>query len=213
MLSLLSKEETAVTIAGPAGELEAVIASPIGDDKKILGFICHPHPLYGGTMTNKVVTTLVKTFQHQGVTTVRFNFRGVGKSEGVFDHGLGEFKDLLAVIEWVKKEYPYQTIWLGGFSFGAFIATKAATVLPIDALVTVAPAVERFPMTDLSPKVRRWVLVQGEKDDIVSAPAVLQWAESRDVPPTVIRFPDAGHFFHGELGVLRAKIEAALNAK
>lgn len=210
MLTLLTKEETAVTIPGPAGELEAVIASPLGKDRKILGFICHPHPLYGGTMTNKVVTTLVKTFQHQGVTTVRFNFRGVGKSEGVFDQGLGEFKDLLAVIEWVKKEYPYQAIWLGGFSFGAFIATKAATMLPVQTLVTVAPAVERFPMSDLSPRVEKWVLVQGEQDDIVSAPAVFEWAESRDNPPIIVRFPNAGHFFHGELGVLRSNIEAAL---
>lgn len=210
MLTLLTKEETEVVISGPAGELEAVIAKPIGEDRKILGFICHPHPLYGGTMTNKVVTTLVKTFQHQGVTTVRFNFRGVGKSEGVFDHGLGELNDLLAVMEWVKKEYPYQAIWLGGFSFGAFIATKAATLFPVQTLVTVAPAVERFPMEGLSPSVKKWVLVQGEKDDIVSAPAVFKWAASREVPPVVISFPDAGHFFHGQLGLLRSRIEAAL---
>ncbi|MFZ2314831.1 MAG: alpha/beta fold hydrolase [Gammaproteobacteria bacterium] len=210
MLALLSKEETEVTINGPAGELEVIIAEPIGKDRKALGFVCHPHPLYGGTMTNKVVTTLVKTFQHQGLTTVRFNFRGVGKSEGVFDRGLGELNDLFAVIKWVQKEYPTQEIWLAGFSFGAFIATKAATMLTTKALVTVAPPVERFPMSDLSPVVDKWVLVQGEKDDVVSAPEVLAWAESRKPRPTIIRFPEAGHFFHGQLGELRAKIEDAL---
>ncbi|MHB1220826.1 MAG: alpha/beta hydrolase [Gammaproteobacteria bacterium] len=210
MLALLSKEETEVTINGPAGELEVIIAEPIGKDRKALGFVCHPHPLYGGTMTNKVVTTLVKTFQHQGLTTVRFNFRGVGKSEGVFDQGLGELNDLFAVIKWVQKEYPTQEIWLAGFSFGAFIATKAATMLTTKALVTVAPPVERFPMSDLSPVVDKWVLVQGEKDDVVSAPEVLAWAESRKPRPTIIRFPEAGHFFHGQLGELRAKIEDAL---
>lgn len=210
MLGLLSKEETAVTIKGPAGELEAIIAEPIGRDRKALGFVCHPHPLYGGTMTNKVVTTLVKTFQHQGLTTVRFNFRGVGKSEGAFDQGVGELDDLLAVIKWVQKEYPTQEIWLAGFSFGAFIATKASTMLTAKTLVTVAPPVERFPMDDLSPVVDKWVLVQGEKDDVVAAPQVLAWAESRKPQPEIVRFPEAGHFFHGQLGELRAKIEEAL---
>ena len=210
MLGLLSREETAVTIKGPVGELEAIIAEPIGRDRKALGFVCHPHPLYGGTMTNKVVTTLVKTFQHQGLTTVRFNFRGVGKSEGGFDQGVGELNDLLAVIKWVQKEYPMQEIWLAGFSFGAFIATKASTMLVAKTLVTVAPPVERFPMDDVSPVVDKWVLVQGEKDDVVAAPQVLAWAESRKPQPDIIRFPEAGHFFHGQLGELRVKIEETL---
>jgi alpha/beta superfamily hydrolase len=146
-----------------------------------------------------------------GVTTVKFNFRGVMRSEGRFDQGNGELEDLLAVIDWVQQQRVKNEIWLAGFSFGAFIAARAATQIPINKLVTVAPPVENFPMQHLPPITCPWVLVQGELDDVVSPKAVFDWAETRNPKPTIIRFPQAGHFFHGQLSELRADIISAFN--
>ncbi|VVC75198.1 hypothetical protein AQUSIP_04850 [Aquicella siphonis] len=209
MITTLTKEATQV-ITGPAGKLEVAVSEPTGPERGALGIVCHPHPLHGGTMHNKVVTTLGKLFQGMGLVTVRFNFRGVMRSEGRFDHGNGELDDLLAVMDWMQQERPQQEIWLAGFSFGAFIAAKAATRVPVKKLVTVAPPVQHFPMRDLPPIPCPWVLVQGELDDVVPAREVLEWAEARVPKPVIIRFPQAGHFFHGQLAELRIQIEAAL---
>lgn len=210
MITTMTQTETTTIINGPAGKLEVVVGEPIGEARGALGIVCHPHPLFGGTMNNKIVTTLTKSFQHLGLTTVRFNFRGIGKSEGKFDNGNGELDDLLAVVAWMQQEHPNQEIWLAGFSFGAYIATKAATQISAKALVTVAPPVQNFPMQSLPPIYCKWVLVQGELDDVVPPSEVLAWAEKRDPQPIILRFPQAGHFFHGQLSELRAGIEAAL---
>jgi alpha/beta superfamily hydrolase len=204
------RKEIADLIEGPAGQLEVVRANPIGKDRKAFGIVCHPHPLFGGTMDNKVVTTLTKTFQHLGLYTARFNFRGVGRSAGAYDHGDGELDDLIAVVDWMKQQHPENEIWLAGFSFGGYIAAKAATILPISKLVLVAPAVHHFPMQDLPPITCPWILVQGEQDDVVPPDAVFAWAETRNPKPIILRFPEAGHFFHGQLGELRARLEEVL---
>ncbi len=209
MMTTQMKEATRL-IDGPSGKLEVAVSEPTGEERSAWGIVCHPHPLYGGTMHNKVVTTLAKTFQGMGVTTVRFNFRGVMRSEGSFDQGNGELDDLLAVIDWVQRERLKNEIWLAGFSFGAFIAAKAATQIPVNKLVTVAPPVQHFPMQNLPPITCPWVLVQGELDDVVPPKEVFEWAESRQPQPIIIRFPQAGHFFHGQLGELRMRIEEAL---
>jgi uncharacterized protein len=209
MITTHTKEITQL-IDGPAGKLEIAVSEPIGEPRNAWGVVCHPHPLYGGTMHNKVVTTLAKTFQGMGVITVRFNFRGVMRSEGSFDNGKGELDDLLAVIDWVQQERGKSEIWLAGFSFGAYIAARAATQITVSKLVTVAPPVQHFPMQDLPPITCPWVLVQGELDDVVPPKEVLAWAEARNPKPIIIRFPKAGHFFHGQLGELRSEIEAAL---
>jgi hypothetical protein len=159
-----------------------------------------------------VVTTLVKTFQYLGVTTVRFNFRGVGRSEGMFNHGHGELEDLLAVVNWMQQAHPQQDIWLAGFSFGAYVAAMAATQMKLAKLVTIAPPVQHFPMHTLPPILCPWVLVQGELDDIVPPQAVFSWAEGREPKPVVLRFAGADHFFHGQLGELRGRLEEALAA-
>ena len=138
------------------------------------------------------------------------SFRGVGKSQGQFDFGKGEVDDLFAVIKWLQAETGHKEIWLAGFSFGAFIAASAAVQLPVKKLVTVAPPVMHFPMRDLPPILCDWVLVQGDKDDVVPPEEVLAWAESRQPPPVILRFPEAGHFFHGQLGELRVRVEEAL---
>lgn len=211
MLTKLAPNETAETVTGPAGKLQVAIGTPTGPDRNAVGIICHPHPLHGGTMYNKVVTTLAKAFQGLGLTTVRFNFRGVGESQGEFDHGRGEVEDLMAVVQWLQREMGQQELWLAGFSFGAYIAASGAVRLPVKKLVTVAPPVEHFPMRDLPPILCDWVLVQGEKDDVVPPDAVLTWAESRLPPPKILRFAEADHFFHGQLGELRVRVEEALS--
>ena len=205
-----NKNETSTSIRGPAGKIEVAMDEPIGEERHILGIVCHPHPLQGGSMQNKVVTTLVKTFQYLGLTTVRFNFRGVGKSEGEFAHGIGELEDLLAVIEWLQQSHKGKTIWLAGFSFGACIAAKAATQTDIGQLVTVAPPVQDYALETLPPILCPWILVQGDMDEIVSPSVVLSWAESRYPKPTILLFPDTGHFFHGKLIELRTRLEQAL---
>lgn len=210
MMTTLAPNETAESIQGPAGKLEVAVGTPEGDERNAIGVICHPHPLHGGTMYNKVVTTLAKTFQGMGLTTVRFNFRGVGKSEGKFDFGKGEIDDLLAVVNWMLQTSGAKELWLAGFSFGAYIAASGAVQLPTKKLVTVAPPVEHFPMRDLPPILCDWVVVMGDKDDVVPPEQVYAWTDGRMPPPKVIRFPEAGHFFHGQLGELRQEIENAL---
>lgn len=210
MITTQTTTETSTLIDGPAGKLELIVSEAKGEESNVWGIVCHPHPLFGGTMHNKIVTTLSKTYQDMGANTVRFNFRGVMRSEGQFDNGNGELDDLLAVVDWVQQLQSHTTIWLAGFSFGGYIAAKAATHIPAKKLVTVAPPVQNFPMKELPPILCRWVLVQGDLDDVVPPQAVIDWAEGRVPKPIILRFPEAGHFFHGLLGELRAQIKEAL---
>jgi alpha/beta superfamily hydrolase len=203
-------QDFTLLIDGPAGKLELSLPESLIEKPQAWGIVCHPHPLHGGTMHNKVVTTLAKTFQQLGVNTLRFQFRGVGKSEGQFDDGRGEVEDLLAVINWLQTRRGEQPLWLGGFSFGAYVAIKAAMQLPIKQLVTVAPPIEHFPLEGLPPITCPWVVVQGEKDEVISAEKVLNWAESQNPSPIILRFPNTGHFFHGELVNLRTRLVEAL---
>lgn len=212
MITTEVSTQVAELIKGPVGQLELVQGKPIGEERNAIGIVCHPHPLFGGTMDNKVVTTLTKTFQCLGLHTVRFNFRGVGRSEGRFDNGKGELEDLLAVVDWMQQQHPGREIWLAGFSFGAYVAAKAATQLTIQKLVTVAPAVQHFPMNDLPPITCQWILVQGEQDDVVPPQEVFAWAKDRMPKPIILRFPEAGHFFHGQLVELRVRLEEALSS-
>lgn len=206
MISTLTKQDTSILIDGPAGKLQIMLEEAIGKEREALGIVCHPHPLHGGNMNNKVVTTLAKTFQQLGLLTIRFNFRGVGKSEGQFANGEGELEDLLSVINWIRKQQGNHGIWLAGFSFGSYIAAKAATEMPIKKLVTVAPPVQHFPMQDLPPITCPWILVQGDLDEIVPPHAVYTWADSRNPKPHIMRFSQAGHFFHGQLIELRERL-------
>lgn len=211
-MKIFPETETHFLLEGPAGQLE-VVAAPgknVSPTKAITVVICHPHPLYGGTMNNKVVTTLVRTFKELGLNTVRFNFRGVGKSEGSFGEGKGEVDDLLAVIDWVKQVRPSDTIWLAGFSFGGFIAGTVATQIPVAQLVTVAPQVSRFIEAKTPPITVPWILIQGEKDEVISPEETFAWYETLNPKPILIRMPDAGHFFHGKLVELRERLQGVL---
>ncbi|MDC8786845.1 alpha/beta hydrolase [Roseateles koreensis] len=189
-------------IAGPAGAIECAIDRPVGHvTPKGLALICHPNPTQGGTMDNKVVQTLARAFVELGLRTVRFNFRGIGKSEGVWDEGRGEIDDALAVLQAVRE--PGEPVVLAGFSFGGFVASQAALRLPeaerAQRLVLVGPATSRF---DTAPVPADTLVIHGEQDDVVPLSAVLDWARPQSLPITVV--PGVGHFFHGQLPLLKS---------
>jgi len=128
-------------LPGPAGQLEALVSTPQQNARETVAIICHPNPLFEGTMHNKVVTTIAKAFDLLGLTTVRFNYRGVGKSEGEYGETIGETEDCLAIVDWVQKTYPNYSLWLSGFSFGAYISASVANQMAVAQLVSIAPAV------------------------------------------------------------------------
>jgi len=198
-------------VAGPAGSLEALIGCPDGSPTS-LAVICHPHSLYGGSLNNKVVHMLARVFAERGCITVRFNFRGVGASAGEFAHGAGEAEDLAAVVQWARRGTGGLPLWLAGFSFGAAVALRAAPGLRPAGLVAVAPAVTGFLPSDPVDPGCPWLLVQGELDEVVPAADVRRWVSGLAVPPRLAWFPDAGHFFHGQLNSLRERLHAELDA-
>ncbi|HHO69014.1 MAG TPA: alpha/beta hydrolase [Gammaproteobacteria bacterium] len=190
------------TIDGPAGPLELVVDTPAGPPRA-LAIVCHPHPLYGGSLDNKVVHQMARTFTELGAVAVRFNFRGVGASAGSFDEGRGETDDLLAVADWARGRWSGLPLWLAGFSFGAWVALRAAPVLHPDWLVTVAPPVNLYDVPAPADPGLRWLLVQGSADDVVPADAVSEWVQRLQQPPETVLLEGAGHFFHGRLNALR----------
>ena len=188
--------------AGPAGAIETAIDGPEAGARGV-AVLCHPHPLHGGTMDNKVVQTLARAFVQLGWRAVRFNFRGIGASAGTWDAGQGEVDDALAVI--AAHRDPALPLVLGGFSFGGYVATQAAARTEgVARLVLIAPAVVNFPAAPVS---QQTLVVHGEADDVVPLAAVLDWARPQAVPVTVI--PGAGHFFHGQLPLLKQLIVGA----
>jgi len=192
-----------LSLTGPAGVVEAVQDQPTGTPRGV-AVIAHPHPLFGGTMDNKVVQTIARAFVQAGWTAVRFNFRGVGASAGVHDAGAGELEDMLAVI--AQTAPTDQPLALAGFSFGAFVTSHAATTLwdsrPVDKLVLVGTATSRWTVATLPPAVHeRTLTVHGELDDTVPLASVMDWARPQILPVTVV--PAGGHFFHGQLPLLK----------
>jgi alpha/beta superfamily hydrolase len=185
--------EERVLLPGPAGNLEVLVNDP-GERRRGLALIAHPHPLYGGTLDNKVVQTLAKSFFAQSYVAVRMNFRGVGASEGVFDEGRGETQDWLVVAQAMRARFGELPLALAGFSFGAFVQSRVAEQLRPDRLVLVAPAVGRFPVAAVP---EHTLVVHGEDDDVVALSDVLNWARPQSLPVVVL--PGAGHFFHGRL--------------
>jgi alpha/beta superfamily hydrolase len=199
----------AAQVPGPAGWLEARLEDPLpeGAARQVIGVVCHPHPLHGGTMQNKVVHTAARAMQEAGAATVRFNFRGVGASEGRYDNGAGELLDALAVVEWSRARFGCDALWLAGFSFGAATALQAATAgaRPLK-LVTIAPPVGRI-IVDPTPRPAcPWLIVQGDQDELIELAAVRQWAAGYAPAPEIAVLSGAEHFFHGQLALLRATI-------
>jgi uncharacterized protein len=188
-------------IAGPAGTLEVVIntppQSPVG-----IALVAHPHPQQGGTLDNKVVQTLAKTFFALGYASVRFNFRGVGASAGAFDQGAGETEDALAALAHARARFGESLpAALAGFSFGSFVQTRVAKRISAERLVLVGPAVKRFAV---EPVPADTIVIHGEEDDVVPLADVFAWARPQELP--VIVFPGCGHFFHGRLSQLQRMV-------
>ena len=196
-------------IAGPAGAIECAVDEPPGAPRGGV-VLCHPHPQFGGTMDNKVVQTLARAFVQLGYRAVRFNFRGVGGSGGVWDEGRGEIDDALAVVAAQRAAAPGLPLALGGFSFGAYVAAQAAARLaddlqhpaPVERLVLIGPATSRFTLpATVAPDT---VVIHGEADDVVPLAATLDWARPQGLP--VIVLPGVGHFFHGQLTRLKEQV-------
>lgn len=209
------QEECNFLITGPAGQLE-MLTSPATSPTRSVAIICHPHPLHQGTMHNKVVHTLARAFQRQGYYTVRFNYRGVGKSAGKFADPQGEIADLLAVMEWVATAMPNSELSLAGFSFGAYIAANGATHCACRQLFSVAPAVTNQPFDTLPTITCPWTVLQGEEDEVIAPELVYAWFKSaaqRHPLMQLITFPATSHFFHGELIRLRTVVEENCLAK
>ena len=187
------------TVAGPAGSIECAIDAPAAESRGTV-VVCHPHPQHGGTMDNKVVQTLARAFVQLGWRSVRFNFRGIGGSQGGWDDGIGEIDDALAVI--AAHRSASAPLMLAGFSFGAYVASQAAARLPDDAkpsrLVLVGPSTQKQQMPTVPADT---IVIHGETDDVVPLSATLDWAQPQSLP--VIVFPGVGHFFHGQLGLLK----------
>jgi len=202
-----------VVIQGSAGAIEAMIERPNGARGDIVAVCCHPHPLYGGTMQNKVVHTLARACQDQRVTSVRFNFRGVAGSAGIHDDGVGESEDAAAVAEFAMRATGATHFWSLGFSFGGFVAYRLATMRAASALVTVAPPVQRFDFTRLPVPGCPWFVAQGDADDLVDHERVLAWTQSLDPAPEVKILQGAEHFFHGRLTELRTLLAYWLAAQ
>jgi uncharacterized protein len=195
--------------AGPSGHIEVAIDRPLGESRGT-AVIAHPHPLHGGTMSNKVVQTLARAFVLAGWTAVRFNFRGVGASEGQHDEGRGELEDMLAV---VSEQAPDGPLCLAGFSFGAFVTSHAVARLhaqrDLRRIVLVGTAASRFEVAPLPQALHPVTLViHGEQDDTVPLTAVMDWARPQSLPVLVI--PGGGHFFHGQLPMLRELVRRHL---
>ena len=186
---------------------------------RAVAVIAHPHPLFGGTMDNKVVTTLARVFTDCGAATYRFNFRGVGGTEGAHDEGRGETDDMVRVIEHARAARPQLPMFLAGFSFGGAVATRASSRADFDQLILVAPGFRRFTGQgfgeapdphdpNLGPPGRHTttntLVIHGDLDETVSLSDSIAWATARDVPVVVV--PGGEHFFHRKLHVLREAV-------
>ncbi len=201
---------TEFVIDGPVGQLQLVHTTLENNfAQNASAIICHPHPLYGGSMSNKVVHIINKAFNEAGLDTIRFNFRGVEKSQGEFANGVGEVDDLLAVVNWLTQQKKTSQLYLAGFSFGSYIAAQLATkkTLPvsIDKLLLVAPPVSMYDFSDIKITIP-CLVIQGGQDTVVDPQQVKQWVSSQKKSVELEWNEQAEHFFHGKLNFIRGKI-------
>ncbi|WP_119343197.1 alpha/beta hydrolase [Facilibium subflavum] len=196
-------------IQGNKGEIEIAYDPPKSNTyPDITAVVCHPHPLFQGSMHNKVVTTISRALTGLGVGCMRFNYRGVGKSQGCYDNGVGEVDDALSVAMHILKQHLEQKIIFTGFSFGGSVAYKAAMKCQNTVgLLTVAPAVVNFPLEGIKEPTMPWCVIQGIDDEVVDAQAVFDFAIKTNVPVHIIKLDQVGHFFHGKLVELKNEIQ------
>lgn len=204
-------KEEVILLPGPCGVLEARYFEGSLTD---VGILCHPHPLHQGTMNNKVVTTAIRAWQALGLSTLRFNFRGVGSSQGQYGEGVGEQADLLSVVEWIRKRLPQARLWLGGFSFGSWIALKTSNEVSPAGLITIAPALRLLDFSSLQLPQCPWLIIQGSADELVPLETFEEWAhsigEKRAVEVEVLE--GASHFFHGRLPEIAECIQSFMES-
>lgn len=201
-------------LPGAIGDLEVLIECPKPEQaRSALAIICHPHPLYGGSLDNKVVYMLAAALRQLGAITLRFNFRGVGKSRGEFAEGVGETEDLLRLSEWATSYFAPQQVWLAGFSFGSFVALRAHKRLAPQRLILVAPPVQRFKFEQTQLSKLPCLVLQGDADEVVEPGAVNTWVAQQTHQPTYQILTQADHFFHGRLTELRDHVIAWMQDK
>ncbi|MEF7615484.1 alpha/beta fold hydrolase [Aquincola sp. MAHUQ-54] len=205
----MNSQTQRTSIAGPAGALQCALDAPADAVRGVM-VVCHPHPLHGGTMDNKVVQTVARAGLQCGLRTVRFNFRGIGESAGTWDEGRGEVDDAMAVVAAFRD--PALPLWIAGFSFGGYVASQAAARLPqaerAAGLVLVGPATRNFPVAQVPDDT---LVIHGEADDVVPLQATLDWARPQSLPVVVV--PGVGHFFHGQLPVLKSLVVRHLGGR
>lgn len=202
-LENMQSGENKLSFSGDAGNIEAILHLPkdgFGEvSRGAMMVCCHPHPLFGGTMTNKVVHTVCRTFSRMGLPALRFNFRGVGETEGEHDNGAGEADDLLLLCQAMRETWPDRELWLAGFSFGSWVAAHSAVAAGAKQLISIAPPVQHFNFNSFPLPECPWLVIMGEEDEIVDPDSVFNWIEAQDNPPELIKFPATGHFFHGHM--------------
>ena len=195
-----------LSIAGPVGRLEALLDRAADAAPVAVAVVCHPHPQHGGTMHNKVAHTVARAFAKLDFAALRFNFRGTEGSEGRYDEGNGEVNDALAAAEFMRAEFPGLPLWLGGFSFVAAVAIKAAAATPVNGLISVAPAVLRFAQGLETQPMCPWLIVQGDEDELVNVDQTITWVNELEPGPELLVLPGVEHFFHGNLIRLREAV-------
>ncbi len=210
MMTDLKCKDGQFLIDGSAGQLELQINyAHECPGQNPVAVICHPHPLYGGSLTNKVVHMIARAVNDLGLATIRFNFRGVGKSEGHFDDGQGESDDLATVVHWVREKHPDSPIWLAGFSFGAYIALKMHQRVEAQKLLLVAPPVTLYDLEGVADVTIPWWVIQGGQDEVIDPLAVDDWVKQHPSPPIYEWYEPGSHFFHGQLNYLRDFVKRA----
>ncbi|MBA4695983.1 MAG: hypothetical protein H2069_01180 [Legionella sp.] len=206
--------EHTLTLQGLVGTIEAILTVPekASTFKNFhLAIIGHPHSLQGGTMHNKVVTTTARAFKDLAMPSLRFNFRGVGKTEGTYDDGVGESEDMCHLMRLCQKEKPDIHFLLAGFSFGSYVAYRSAAQIPSDLLITIAPPVHHFDYEAFPEPPKPWVIFQGDEDEIVPLTTVLDFSTHFTPPLPVVQFAKTSHFFHGKLLELRTQLTAIVS--
>jgi hypothetical protein len=207
---LTSPGDHEFVFSGLAGYLEAVLTVPPDLSTRYIAILGHPHSLQGGTMNNKVVTTLARLFKELGIASIRFNFRGVGQSAGVYDKGIGESQDMELLARTVLQELPNVQLIFAGFSFGSYVAYRAAAHCPNALLISIAPPVHHYNFTEFLPVLMPWIVAQGDEDEVVPVSLVLDFVSGCSPPPFLLEFDKTGHFFHGRLVDLKLRLMEAI---
>lgn len=194
--------EHPLVLPGNVGTIAAVLSVPEQIHYDYVAIIGHPHSLQGGTMNNKVVTTMARTFKELGIPALRFNFRGVGQTAGVYNVGIGESEDMLLLAGAWLKEQPQADFIFAGFSFGSYVAYRAAAQTAHSLLITIAPPVHHYNYTEF-PVPHPWLIVQGDADEVVPYSLVMDFAKTINPEVDIEEFAETGHFFHGKLLALK----------